>query len=469
MRATLIDKIWNDHVVTTLDEDLCIVRIDRTLLHERGGGVALDALTKRSARVRRPSAVFATIDHLVDTDPARERATRVPGGEAFIDSLRAGTRQHGIRLFDIDDPEQGIVHVISPELGIALPGSTLACNDSHTCTVGGVGALGWGIGSTELAHALATQTLILARPRAMRITLRGTLSPWTGAKDVVLAVIARLGASGGKGYYVEFAGPIVMGLSVDERLTLCNMAVEFAATSAIVAPDDTTYEYLQSARFAPSGASWDAALAYFRSLPSEPDASYEREVTFELDRLAPQITWGTHPEHATSIDGRIPEPGDARGARNEIDHALRYMGLVPGALLEGTPIDAAFIGSCTNSRVDDLRAAARVLKGRRVAKGVRALCVPGSARVKRIAEDEGLAAVFVEAGFDWREPGCSLCFNAGGERFEPGHRVVTTTNRNFEHRQGHGARSHLASPATVAASAVMGAIADVRKLMSAQA
>ena len=456
VEKSLIEKIWADHVIAPVGDDFFVARVDRVLLHERGGGVALRELTRRGLPVRRPAAVFATLDHVVDTHPGRSGADRVPGGAEFVATLRDETRAHRIRLFDLDHPHQGIVHVITPELAIAFPGSTVACNDSHTCTLGGIGVLGWGIGSSDVAHALATQTLIVKRPRTMRITLEGRLSPWISAKDVVLAMASRLGVRVAKGYSVELAGSIVHRFSVEARLTLCNMAVELAATTAVIAPDDATFEYLRRGPFAPQGAAWDVAVSYGRRLSSDPEAAYEHEVALDFEDLAPQVTWGTSPEHAIGVDRVVPETA--------IERALCYMALSPGQRIEGVPISAAFIGSCTNGRLEDLREAARVLRGRKVARGVRALCVPGSATVKRLAEAEGLREVFLEAGFEWREPGCSFCFNAGGESFGPTDRVVSTTNRNFEHRQGPSTRTHLASPATVAASAVAGCIADVRKV-----
>jgi 3-isopropylmalate/(R)-2-methylmalate dehydratase large subunit len=450
--STLIDKIWNDHLVADLGDDLFLVRIDRILLHERGGGLALRSLSEAGRGVRHPETVFATLDHVVDTRPGRTDATLIPHGTDFIRALRRGVREHGLRLFDIHDAQQGIVHVISPELGIALPGATLVCNDSHTGTLGGVGALAWGIGSSELEHVLATQTLVLHRPKTMRVTLDGTRPAWVTAKDLVLHLIGVVGAGGGNGFTVELAGNAVRHMTVDERLTLCNMLVELGARSGLIAPDDTTFESLERAAFSPRGRLWQDAVDYWRTLASDPEARFGKEVVVDCRALAPQVTWGTSPEQVIAVDACVPASGSA------------YMGLAAGTPLEGLPIDAAFIGSCTNGRLSDLRAAAQVLRGRKVHAGIRALCVPGSSQVKRSAEAEGLDRVFRDAGFEWRESGCSLCFDGGGEGFGPGQRVVTTTNRNFEGRQGPATRSHLASPATVAASAVAGCIADVRKL-----
>jgi 3-isopropylmalate/(R)-2-methylmalate dehydratase large subunit len=458
--ASIIDKIWSQHLVSDLGAGTCLVHIDRIMMHDRGGGLTLRKLTESGNPVARPASVFATVDHVVETFPGRTSTTSIPGGETLIRELRSGARRHAVRMLDIDDPGQGIVHVVSPELGIVLPGLTLICNDSHTGTVGGVGALAWGVGTTELEHALATQCLLMEAPRTMRIELVGPPPEGTSAKDLVLHLIGVLGADGGRGRTVEFVGSVVDRMSVQERLTLCNMAVEFSARTAVVAPDDTTTEFLAGTDFAPKGAEWELAVAEWAALRSDAGATYAETASVDCSAVAPQVTWGTSPAHVIAVQDRVPGPSDRLPAA-EAERALRYMGLTPGQPILGLPIDAAFIGSCTNSRIDDLRAAAAALRGRQAAPGVRAICVPGSGAVKRQAEAEGLDEVFRAAGFSWREPGCSMCFHAGGEGFA-GQRVVTTTNRNFEHRQGAGARSHLASPATVAASAVAGSIADPR-------
>ncbi len=464
MGRTLAEKIWARHAVADLGDGRTLLYIDRIFLHERTGSIALQGLEAAGRRIREPRQVFCTMDHIVDTFPGRSDITIMPGGTDFIVATRAAAKAAGIRLFDIGDPNQGIVHVVSPEQGIALPGVTLVCPDSHTGTVGGLGALAWGIGSTEAEHALATKTLAVARPKQMRVSYEGELAFGVTAKDMILALIGARTAAGGVGYVVEFAGPAVRGLTIEARLTLCNMAVEFGAWSGIVAPDDETFEYVQGRPYAPAGADWDAALAHWRSLGTDEDAEFDAEIVIDAGRIAPQVTWGTSPQHEIPVDGLIPAPaGETDPNRREaMERALAYMGLEPGKPLAGTPVDAAFIGSCTNSRLSDLRAAAAVLRGRRVADGVRAICVPGSSRVKAAAEAEGLDRVFRDAGFEWRESGCSMCFFAGGEHFGREQRVVTSTNRNFENRQGPGTRSHLASPATVAASAVAGHIADVR-------
>lgn len=467
MGQSLVEKLWERHRVADLGDGTDLLYIDRVLLHERTGSMALKGLQEQGRAVRHPDRAFVCMDHIVDTLPGRSDATIMPGGTAFIQETRAAAAEAGIRVFDIGDNRQGIVHVVSPEQGIALPGATLVCPDSHTCTQGGLGALAWGIGSTEAAHALATQTLVVKRPRTMRVRFDGTLPAGVGAKDMILHLIAAHGAGGGAGYAIEFAGTAVTALSVEARMTLCNMAVEFAAWTGLVAPDAKTIDWVKGRPFAPKGVLWDAAVADWQTLVSDDDAAFDQEIRIDCADIAPTITWGTSPQHAVPLTGHVPDPdsaADANAAQAQ-RRALDYMGLVAGDALIGLPIDGAFIGSCTNSRLSDLRAAASVLKGRKVAAGVRAICVPGSMQVKAAAEAEGLHLVFQAAGFEWRESGCSMCFFAGGEHFGKGERVVTSTNRNFENRQGPGTRSHLASPVTVAASAIAGHIADPRPLL----
>ncbi len=466
MAKTLIDKLWDEHLVADLGDDSSLLYIDRIFLHERTGSVALEELAAAGRRVRNPEQVFCTMDHIVDTFPGRGDITRVPGGTEFITRTRAAARAAGITLFDIDDDNQGIVHVVSPEQGIALPGVSLVCPDSHTCTLGGLGALAWGIGSTEAGHALATKTLVVRKPRNMRIRFDGRLAPGVTAKDMILALIGAHTAGGGVGYAIEFAGEAVRSLPVEARLTLCNMGVEFGAWTVIIPPDETTFEYVRGRPYAPKGETFEQAVAHWRTLRSDDGARFDKEITLDCAGLAPQVTWGTSPQHETGIDGAVPDPARQTDAnrRKSMERALEYMGLQPGTRLQGLPIQAAFIGSCTNSRLSDLRAAAAILEGRKVASGVRAICVPGSTQVKRAAENEGIDRIFREAGFEWRESGCSMCFYAGGESFGFEERVVSSTNRNFENRQGPRTRTHLASPATVAASAIAGHLADVRPL-----
>lgn len=464
---TLFQKIWDQHLVLQRGDAAALIAIDRVFLHERTGSIALKSLKERGRPVVGPERVFCTMDHIVDTFPGRSDETRMPGGRAFIEETREAAREAGLTLFDLDDPRQGIVHVVSPEQGIVLPGATLICPDSHTSTQGAFGALAWGVGSSEAEHALATGALRVAKPKTLRVRIDGRLAPGVTAKDLALALIARHGSAGGKGSVVEYAGEAVRALDLAGRLTLCNMAAEFSVFGAIIAPDDLVFDYLEGRPYAPKGADWDAALAAWRELYSDEGAVFDKEIVFDAAEVSPMVTWGVSPQHALAIDGRVPDPAALPAdARPAAERALQYMGLTPGMMLEGLKIDAAFIGSCTNSRIDDLRRAAAVLRGRKVADGVKAICVPGSGGVKRQAEEEGLDLVFKAAGFEWREPGCSMCFFAGGESFGLRERVVSSTNRNFESRQGPETRSHLASPETVAASAIAGALADARKIMS---
>ena len=466
MPLSIIDRIWNEHEVANLGDGTSLIWIDRIFLHERTGSVALKELEAAGRRVRNPEQVFCTMDHIVDTLPGRNDHTRMPGGTEFITQTRAAARSAGINLFDLGDARQGIVHVVSPEQGSALPGSTLVCPDSHTCTLGGIGAMAWGIGSTEAEHALATRTLVVRRPKSMRVRFEGSLATGVTAKDMILRLIGEYTASGGVGHVIEFAGAAVRSLEVEARLTLCNMAVEFGAWTGIIAPDDKVFEYVRGRPFAPQGEQLDAAIQHWRGLASDADAVFDRDITIDCSRLGPQITWGTSPQQETGIDGVVPDPAGESdpNRRQSMQRALEYMGLAPGTPIAGLPIGAAFIGSCTNSRISDLRAAAAILAGRKVAAGVRAICVPGSSQVKLAAEREGLDRVFRDAGFEWRESGCSMCFNAGGESFGEQQRVVSSTNRNFENRQGPRTRTHLASPVTVAASAITGRLTDARAL-----
>ncbi len=412
-------------------------------LHERTGAAALRHMAETARLVADPRRVFAVMDHIVDTRPGRGDATTMPGGSAFITETRAACHAAGITLFDVDDRDQGITHVISPELGIVLPGLTLVAPDSHTCTQGAFGAFAWGIGSSEAEHAMVTGTLRLKHPKTMRVTFSGTLAPGVTAKDMILTLLEQHGAGGGSGFIVEFAGEAVRALDMEARMTLCNMATEFAAVSGIIAPDATTFEYLRGRRFAPD------PLPDWRDLVSDQDATFDAEIAIDARTIRPMVSWGTSPEHSIAIDGVVPQ-GPQR--------AHDYIGLAAGAWLEGTRIDAAFIGSCTNARLSDLRRAAAIVEGHHVAPGIKALVVPGSRAVKRAAEAEGLDAVFEAAGFEWRDSGCSLCFYAGGEGFAPGSRVISSTNRNFEGRQGPGIRTHIASPEVVVASALAGCI-----------
>ena len=441
---TLFAKIWDAHVVTQLGNGVALIAIDRVFLHERTGAAALKHMAETGRAVADPARVFAVMDHIVDTRAGRGDTTTVPGGEAFITETRAACWAADITLFDVDDRDQGITHVISPELGIVLPGLTLVAPDSHTCTQGAFGAFAWGIGSSEAEHAMATGTLRMTRPKTMRVTFEGTLARGVTAKDMILTLIARHGAAGGSGYIVEFAGSAVRALDVEARQTLCNMATEFAAVSGIVAPDAVTSDYLRGRRYAPD------PLPDWSDLASDPGAAFDAEIAIDAATIAPMVSWGTSPEQSIAIDATLP-----KGPQRAHD----YIGLVEGTPIAGVSIDAAFIGSCTNARLSDLRRAADVVRGKHVAPHVHALVVPGSRAVKRAAEAEGIDRVFTDAGFEWRDSGCSLCFYAGGEGFAPGSRVISSTNRNFEGRQGPGIRTHIASPEVVAASALLGVIA----------
>jgi 3-isopropylmalate/(R)-2-methylmalate dehydratase large subunit len=463
MAQSLFEKLWQDHRVASLPDGTDLIYIDRIFLHERTGSIALSSLQSAGREVFCPEQVFCCMDHIVDTYPDRTDNTTMPSGRDFIVATREGAREAGLTLFDLDDPRQGIVHVVSPEQGIVQPGASLVCPDSHTCTQGAFGALAWGIGSSEAEHALVTKTLRVKKPGSMRIRFEGEMGPGVTAKDLVLALIGRYGADGAAGCAVEFAGSAVSAMDMEARMTLCNMAVEFSAFTGLIAPDQKTIDYLEGRPYSPSGDLWQRAVDYWRQLASDEAAGFDHEIVIDCGHIIPQVTWGTSPEHVAGLGEPIPEPCSQHAL--SVERALDYMGLAPGELLLGQTIDCAFIGSCTNARLVDLRAAAELLKGRSVKPGVRAICVPGSMQVKAAAEAEGLDQVFLAAGFEWRSSGCSMCFYAGGEHFGFQQRVISTTNRNFESRQGPNTRTHLASPLTVAASAVAGAIADPRELI----
>ena len=455
---TLFAKIWDDHVVEDLGDGAALLHIDRHLLHDLGGSRGLLDLKQRGLSVHSPGLTFATPDHALSS--AAGRAGTSATGLALLEALRAETRDAGIRLFDVGQRGQGIVHVIGPELGLSLPGLLIVCGDSHTCTHGGVGALGFGIGSSELSHVLATQTLVQRRPHTMRVRFEGAMPPGVLPKDLILHLIGMVGAAGGAGYAVEYAGSAIAAMPVEGRLTICNLSIELGAKIGFVAPDETTFAFLRGRPYAPKGEAWDQAVAAWRTLPSDPGAAFDREVLIDVAAVAPQVTWGTSPEHVVPVDGTVPDPASEADPvkRRAMESALAYMGLEAGRPIAGTPVDWVFIGSCTNGRLSDLRDAARVARGGRVAPGVRAWVVPGSESVKRDAEAEGLDRVFTEAGFEWREAGCSMCLAANGEVVPPGERSVSTSNRNFVGRQGPRARTHLASPAVAAAAALAGMI-----------
>lgn len=461
----MFEKIWQQHVVRDLGDNAYLIHIDRHMLHEVSGAVSFQGLREAGNRVRNPELTFAVLDHLLDTFPGRTDKTMIPRGTEFIRELRKGCEEYGVPLIDIGDARQGIVHVIGPELGIALPGTIIVCGDSHTCSLGGMGAYAFGIGSTDGQVVLTSQTLVQTKPKTMRVTYTGQLNPGVYPKDLILYLIREVTADGGNEHVIEFAGPVVEAMPIDGRLTICNMAVELSARGGMVAPDDVTFEYLAGRAHAPKGALWDQAVAHWRNMRTDDGATFDREVVIDCDRIEPLVSWGTSPEQVLSLNECVPDPDDAPSERaaSSWQRALSYMGLEPGMRLERLPIEGAFIGSCTNGRLSDLEAAAEMLKGRRVAPGVRAICTPGSMSVKAEAEARGIADIFRDAGFEWREPGCSLCMSggAGGETFPPGSRIISSTNRNFESRQGKNVRSHLASPATVALSAVEGCISNI--------
>jgi 3-isopropylmalate/(R)-2-methylmalate dehydratase large subunit len=469
MARTLFDKIWDAHLVARRADGRDLIYIDRHVLHELHAPHAFEQLEKQERRVRRPDLTFSMQDHTVATKPGRTDATN-PSGEAFLKAMRAGSAKNGIRIYDIDDPEQGISHVVAPELGMVLPGATHAVPDSHASTVGGLGALAFGCGTTEMTHILATQMIAMQRPKSMRIRLDGTLGPHVTAKDVALRIIADLGVAGARGHVVEYAGSAARAMPIEQRMTLCNLNIEMGGRSGFVAPDDAAIAWIAGRPYAPKGEMWDRALGAWRALASDADAAFDREHTLDCGALEPQITWGTDPSQVLGISERVPDPGKSdAGRRAAMESALAYMGLAPGMALAGLPVDRVFIGSCTNSRLPDLQAAAQVVRGRRVADGVIAMIVPGSTTVKRAAEAEGLDRIFRDAGFFWGESGCSMCAGGNGDRGAPGERCVSTTNRNFEHRQGPKVRTHLVSPETAAATALMGRITDVRQLAAVAA
>ncbi len=468
---TLFAKIWDSHLVQAeTGETPAVLYVDLHLVHEVTSPQAFAVLRERKLRVRRPERTVATMDHSTPTTPRRPGVPLLVEDQecaAQLSALETNCKEFGIELHALGSEQQGIVHVIGPELGLTLPGTTVVCGDSHTSTHGAFGALAFGIGTSEVAHVLATQSLLQRRPRTLQIRVEGRLKPGVTAKDLILAVIARIGIAGGTGHAIEYTGSAVRALSMEERMTVCNMSIEAGARAGMIAPDDTTFQYLAERPRAPKGSDWDRALSRWRSLHTDAGAGYDRTVEIDGSTLEPRITFGTNPSMSAPIRGEVPDPGSVTDAadRAALDRALSYMGLRPGQPLLGHPIDVVFIGSCTNSRLEDLRAAATLLRGRKVAKGVRTLVVPGSQKVKKAAEAEGLDRVFRDAGAEWREPGCSMCIAMNGDQLRPGQSAVSTSNRNFEGRQGPGGRTFLASPLTAAATAVAGAIADPREML----
>ena len=461
---TLYEKIWDLHVVNQQEDGTCVLYIDRHLVHEVTSPQAFEGLRMAGRPVRRPDATLAVVDHNV---PTENRAAGIadPESRLQVETLAANTKEFGIPYFGIDDKRQGIVHIIGPEQGMTQPGMTIVCGDSHTSTHGAFGALAFGIGTSEVEHVLATQTLLSRPSKNMRITVDGALRPGVTAKDMILAIIGTIGTAGGTGYVIEYAGEAVRALSMEGRMTMCNMSIEGGARAGLIAPDETTFDYLRGRPMAPQGADFDKAVAFWRSLPSDADAAYEKEVVLAAADIAPTITWGTSPQDTAPITDVVPDPvsfGDP-GRVAAVKRSLDYMGLTAGMRLTDIKIDKAFIGSCTNGRIEDLRAVAAVAKGRKVADGVYAMVVPGSGLVKEQAEQEGLDRILIEAGFDWREPGCSMCLAMNADKLEPGERCASTSNRNFEGRQGRGGRTHLMSPIMAAAAAINGHLTDIRE------
>jgi 3-isopropylmalate/(R)-2-methylmalate dehydratase large subunit len=465
--STLFEKIWKDHVVAEEEGKPAVLYIDLHLVHEVTSPQAFAGLDKRGLRVRRPERTFATMDHSVPTLKTQRLGIIDAQAALQLETLEKNCDKHGILLHGLGSDKQGIVHVIGPELGLTQPGMTIVCGDSHTATHGAFGALAFGIGTTEVEHVLATQCLLQRKPRTMRVEIDGSLKKGVTAKDVILALCAKIGVGGGTGHVLEYTGQAMRGLDMEARMTVCNMSIEAGARAGMIAPDDVTFQYLAKREMAPKGDEWARKLAYWKTLPSDEAAKYDQTVTLEAHKLEPMITFGTNPGMGVAINAPVPSPDDESDPRERaaLESALRYMALEPGKPLLGRSVDVVFLGSCTNSRISDLRQAARVFDGRKVANGVRTLVVPGSQAVKRQAEAEGLDRIFREAGAEWREPGCSMCIAMNGDELRPGEYAVSTSNRNFEGRQGKGGRTFLASPLTAAAAAITGKITDVRTML----
>jgi 3-isopropylmalate/(R)-2-methylmalate dehydratase large subunit len=465
MTQTLYDKIWQAHAVTQTEGGATVLYIDRHLVHEVTSPQAFEGLRLAGRPVRQPHLTLAVADHNVPTTD-RKNGIADPESKEQVDTLTHNCREFGVELFEMNDARQGIVHIIGPEQGFTLPGTTIVCGDSHTSTHGAFGALAFGIGTSEVEHVLATQTLLMHKAKNMRVTVNGQLPVGVTAKDMILAIIGKIGTAGGTGHVIEYAGEAVVALSMEGRMTMCNMSIEAGARAGLVAPDDTTFSYLKGRPKAPTGVAWEQAVAYWRTLPTEAGAKFDKEVVLNAADIAPQVTWGTNPEAVSSITGVVPNPADEpdEAKRAAMQRMLDYMALTPGTPLTNIPIDKVFIGSCTNGRIEDLREVAKVAQGKKVAAGVQALVVPGSGLVKAQAEAEGLDKILLAAGFEWREPGCSMCLAMNADKLLPGERCASTSNRNFEGRQGRGGRTHLMSPAMAAAAAVTGRLADVREL-----
>ncbi|MBO1325921.1 3-isopropylmalate dehydratase large subunit [Acetobacter sp. TBRC 12305] len=462
---TLFDKIWDDHVVETLPDGTSILYIDRHLLHEVTSPQAFEGLRLAGRRLRHPDKTIAVVDHNVPTSD-RTQPIEEPESRNQIETLERNVKEFGVPYFPLLSANQGIVHVVGPEQGISLPGMTIVCGDSHTSTHGALGSLAFGIGTSEVEHVMATQTILQRPAKNMRVTVEGTPGPGVTAKDIMLAIIGHIGTAGGTGHVIEFAGSAIRGLDMAGRMTICNMSIEAGARAGLVAPDETTFEYVRGRPFAPKGEDFEKAVAWWKTLATDEGAHFDKEVTLRAEDISPTLTWGTSPETVLPITGTVPDPAAQtdEAARAQMQRMLDYMGLQAGQPIAGTPVDVVFIGSCTNSRIEDLRAAAAVAAGRHVAEGVRAMIVPGSGNVKRQAEEEGLDRIFLDAGFEWREAGCSMCLGMNPDKLTPGQRCASTSNRNFEGRQGPGGRTHLLSPAMAAAAAVTGCLTDVREL-----
>ena len=462
---TLFEKIWDDHVVHKQEDGTCLIYIDRHLVHEVTSPQAFEGLRMAGRGVRRVQNTLAVMDHNVPTTdrslPIEQEDSRIQ-----IETLRENCEEFGVTLFDLTDTRQGIVHIIGPEQGFTLPGMTIVCGDSHTSTHGAFGALAFGIGTSEVEHVLATQTLIQKPAKNMRITVNGKLGTGVTAKDMILAIIGKIGTAGGNGHVIEYAGEAVRNLSMEGRMTICNMSIEGGARAGLVAPDETTFNYIKGRPMAPKGEDWDKAVEYWKTLPSDDGATYDKEIVLQGEDIAPTVTWGTTPEDVVAITGAVPSPSDFddENTRASVERMLDYMGLTPGTKMVDIPVDKVFIGSCTNARIEDLREVAKVANGKKVADGVEAMIVPGSGLVKAQAEDEGIADILKDAGFDWREPGCSMCLGMNPDQLAPGERCASTSNRNFEGRQGRGGRTHLLSPAMAAAAAITGKLTDIRDL-----
>jgi len=465
MGKTLYDKIWDDHLVDQQPDGTCLIYIDRHLVHEVTSPQAFEGLRMARRRVHSPEKTLAVVDHNVPTTD-RTKGIDDPESALQVNTLAENATDFGIEYYNERDVRQGIVHVIGPEQGFTLPGMTIVCGDSHTSTHGAFGALAHGIGTSEVEHVLATQTLIQKKARNMRITVDGQLPPGVTAKDIILAIIGEIGTAGGTGYVVEYAGEAIRALSMEGRMTVCNMSIEGGARAGLIAPDEKTFAYIQGRPRAPKGGAWDAALSYWKTLHSDPDAVFDREIRLDAANLPPLVTWGTSPEDVVSIQGRVPDPEAVadEGKRAAMKRSLDYMGLAAGTPMTEIRIDKVFLGSCTNGRIEDLRAAAKILDGKHIAEGVSGMVVPGSGLVKEQAEAEGLDKIFIAAGFEWREPGCSMCLGMNPDKLKPGERCASTSNRNFEGRQGFRGRTHLVSPAMAAAAAIAGRFVDVREL-----